>query len=138
MLDFATLDFAILAEHSRHHCVAICSFLVPANLISICLVLCCVAYKRSFLPVPLVTLLSSIFAFALLAHVSTWFIIGTIALPTFILTGLSFICLTIDFWALFKRQQLQTYLLIVWQFLGNSIVRNKKIYPKFTSKISLF
>lgn len=89
-----------LAEFSRNHCVAVCSFLVPANLAATSLTL-----ALSFLQVPMRQLLgvfaiSSVLALALFIHVGTWFMIGVVMPPTFILLGLGLTCLVADYIAI--------------------------------------
>jgi CBS-domain-containing membrane protein len=121
------LDFTAIAEHSRHHCAAICAFLVPANLISTSLTLLCVAQTRSWFPISKVAALASIFALALFIHVGTWFAIGVVMIPTFVLIALGIVCLAINFWAVRKRQQLQKYLRFGWQFLLNAVAREDSL-----------
>jgi hypothetical protein len=122
------LDFTVIAEHSRHQCAAICAFLVPANLIFTSLTLLCVAQTRSWFPIPIVATWASIFALALFVHVGTWFAIGVVMIPTFVLIALGIVCLAINFWAVYKRHQLQKYLRLGWQFLLGLVTREGNIY----------
>ena len=76
-----------LFEFSRQHCVAICSFLVPANLIATITTLTLVFTGQSLTKMRWSKGVASIFAIALFLHVSTWFIVGVITPVTFILFG---------------------------------------------------
>ena len=93
-------------EFSRQNCVAICSFLVPANLLATLLSLIFLFIQSSLTLIRLATTLSIIFAFTLFLHVSTWFIIGVITPVTFILFGLGATCLAVTIWANIYRHKL--------------------------------
>jgi hypothetical protein len=121
-------DFTTVAEFSRHHCVAICSFLVPVNLILTSLTLACVAQIRSIIPVSLASGLASVFALSLFLHVSTWLMIGVVMIPTFVLLSLGAICLFINIWAALRREQLQQYLRFGLQFLVGLFGRSISFY----------
>ena len=95
-----------LLEFSRQNCVAICSFLVPANLITTIATLALVIMNRSLLQISWTMGIASVFATTLFLHVSTWFIIGVITPVTFILFGLGTACLIINALAIAYRQQI--------------------------------
>jgi membrane-bound ClpP family serine protease len=102
-----------LAELSRSNCISICAFLVPANLVATSLVL-----WLTFIQVPTsqmlaVSAIASTLALALFLHVGTWFIIGVIMPPTFILCGLGLTCLVVNYIALVHRQKVYE----AWQML---------------------
>lgn len=82
-------------EFSRQNCVAICAFLVPANLLTTISILILLFTQSSRIQIRLATILSIIFASTLFLHISTWFIIGVITPVTFILSGLGITCLAI-------------------------------------------
>lgn len=88
--------FEPIFEFSRHNCVAICSFLVPANLITTVVTLTLVATKGSVLKMRWSSAIALLFAATLFFHVSTWFIIGVITPVTFILFGLGTTCLLVN------------------------------------------
>jgi hypothetical protein len=115
------LDFTFLAEFSRHHCVAICAFLVPANLFFTTLNLFNVALSRPFLPMFLTSGIASFLAFCLFLHVSTWLMVGVVMTPTFVLLSLGTVCLSINLWAILGREKLQKYLRLIWQYLREKI-----------------
>ena len=100
------LIFEPIFEFSRQNCVAICAFLVPANLLTTFLTLILLFTRRPQTQIRLATTLSIIFAFTLFLHVSTWFIIGVITPVTFILFGLGSTCLTIAILANIYRHKL--------------------------------
>jgi len=83
-----------LGEFSRSHCIEICAFLVPANLIATSQTLLFTFLKRS--PVQIFTITASAIFYALLmiSHVISWYIIGVVMAPTFILMFLGITCLT--------------------------------------------
>jgi len=100
------LDFNPLFEFSRAHCVAICAFLVPANLLFTLLTLVFVGLGRPQVQVRQAALLAWIPALVMIFHVFTWFIIGVVMAPTYILLWLGSTCLGLNFWAITHPQTL--------------------------------
>lgn len=100
-------DFQPLFEFSRNHCVAICAFLVPANLLTTIAILWSVVRDRPLRKILWLRKIAFILAIALFAHVATWFIIGVITPVTFILFGLGATCLTFDLIAIAYRREAQ-------------------------------
>ena len=100
------LDFQPIFEFSRNNCVAICSFLVPANLFTTIATLGFVIFNQPLVKIRWSMRIASIFAIALFLHVSTWFIIGVITPVTFILFGLGATCLAINAFAIAYRQEI--------------------------------
>ena len=98
------LDLEPIWEFSRHNCVAICSFLVPANLLMTIATLVLVIQQQPLAKVKWSMGLATIFAVTLFLHVSTWFAIGVVTPVTFILFALGMTCLTIDILTLGYRQ----------------------------------
>jgi hypothetical protein len=94
------LDRNFLFEFSRHYCIAICAFLVPASLLltlrTVLLVVqhCCLAQVQKTVVV------ASFFALILLLHNFTWFVVGVVMAPTYILLGLAGVCLSLNLWAI--------------------------------------
>lgn len=99
-------DLEPLFEFSRHNCVAICSFLVPANLMTTFTTLVLVAMDQSLLKMRWSMGIASVFAITLFLHVSTWFIIGVVTPVTFILFGLGTTCLLINTLAIVYRNEI--------------------------------
>lgn len=100
------LDLEPVFEFSRQNCVAICSFLVPANLFTAIATVILIIKEQPFNVIRKSIGIAIIFAVTLFLHVSTWFIIGVITPVTFILFGLGATCLFINLLAIVYRQQL--------------------------------
>jgi hypothetical protein len=100
------LDLNPLFEFSRAHCVAICAFLVPANLISTVTTLTFTAWGRSFRQILLTAGIAALFSGIMVLHVLTWFLIGVVMIPTYVLLMLGSVCLVINLWAVFRPTQL--------------------------------
>lgn len=106
-----------LFDLSRNHCIAICAFLVPANLL---LTLCTILLLVRLYPSAQVywsAIASGIFALALLLHDFTWFSIGVIMAPTYILLVLACVCLSLNLWAIAhpaSMKQLLKEFTLVW------------------------
>lgn len=94
------LDFNTVTEFSHTYCVAICAFLVPANLLMTLQTLILTALKRSRIQVGASVLVASLFATIMIFHVFSWFAIGIVMPPTYILLLMAITCLTINVWAI--------------------------------------
>ena len=99
-------DFEPLFQFSRHYCVAICSFLVPANLFTTIFTVVLVVRGESLQKMQWSKGIASVFAIALFLHVSTWFMIGIVTPVTFILFALGTTCLIINMLAVAYRQEI--------------------------------
>lgn len=107
------LDINAIAEFSRSHCVTICAFLVPANLIATLSTMVVAALHRPLSQVWQSAAVAAFFAVIMMLHVYTWFAIGVVQLPTYILLWLALTCLCTNFAAiLFHRRYIRTYFLI--------------------------
>ena len=93
------IDFATVSEFSRNNCIAICSFLVPANLLATLQTLLFVWLERPLSQLRLSAILASTFAILIIFHVFSWFLVGVVMPPTFILIALGCVCLVINFFA---------------------------------------
>lgn len=85
-------DFNTLADFSRANCISICALLIPANLISTFLTLYLTVLRRPPVQVWQMAGIGNIFAVLMLYHVFTWFMIGIVMAPTYILLCLGSIC----------------------------------------------
>lgn len=94
------LDFNTVTEFSHTYCVAICAFLVPANLLTTLQTVILTGLNRHRVQVQASVLVASIFAITMIFHVFTWFIIGVVMPPTFILLLMALTCLIINIWAI--------------------------------------
>lgn len=88
-------DFNTLTEFSCVNCIAICAFLVPANLIATSLTII-TALVRPTVQVWQAAVIASIFALLMIWHVFTWFLVGIVLTPTYILLCLGSSCLLIN------------------------------------------
>ena len=98
------LDLNTIAEFSRTNCVAICAFLVPANLLATLLSVVFSVLHRPLRQVWQAAGIGSIFAFVMVLHVYTWFAIGVVMAPTYILLWLAISCLLTNFGAILFRK----------------------------------
>jgi cell division protein FtsW (lipid II flippase) len=101
------IDFDLLAEFSRQNCVAICSFLVPANLLATLQTLVYLFRNRPIAQIRLAAMLSVVFGLSLFLHVSTWLAIGVVTPVTFILFSLGSTCVAINLIAIGYTQRCQ-------------------------------
>jgi hypothetical protein len=93
-------DINLLFEFSRNHCVAICTLMVPANLLLTLRTILLVGRLRPQAQVQQATIAASFFALTMLLHVFTWFIVGVVMAPTYILLTLACVCLSLNLWAI--------------------------------------
>lgn len=112
-------DFNTLLEFSRTNCVAICSFLVPANLLLTLQTIILTGLRRPQSQIRLAVILACIPALVMVFHVWTWFMIGVVMAPTFILLWLATTCLGLNFWALTQPQSMANLLTALFLKLRN-------------------
>jgi hypothetical protein len=79
------IDYNALFEFSRSHCISICAFLVPANLLTTANTLI------------------------------TWFLIGVVMPPTFVLLFLGSVCLLANLWAVLARKSMARLLVTIYR-----------------------
>ncbi|MBK1988696.1 hypothetical protein A0J48_014305 [Sphaerospermopsis aphanizomenoides BCCUSP55] len=103
------IDFNTLAEFSRANCTGICAFLVPANILATLLTIILAAFNRPTIQIWQAAGFASIFALVMVLHVYTWFMIGVVMLPTFILLGLAITCLLTNLAAIIWRINYSSY-----------------------------
>ncbi|ELR97951.1 hypothetical protein GLO73106DRAFT_00017700 [Gloeocapsa sp. PCC 73106] len=107
-----------LFEFSRHYCLTICAVMVPANLVltgrTIFLALTRASQSKltqtAWIGVGLVSIL--------LLHVFSWFAIGVVMTPSYVLIALASLCLTINLLALFPTITLTLPLLFETDRIG--------------------
>jgi phosphate/sulfate permease len=100
------LELNSIAEFSRCHCIGICAILVPTNLLLTIATMLSTTLGRSTSTIYATVGLSILPAIVLLLHVITWWSIGIIMLPTYILPILAVTCLTINAYAAINPQQM--------------------------------
>ncbi|MBS0016555.1 MAG: hypothetical protein KFF72_09400 [Arthrospira sp. SH-MAG29] len=118
------LDVNNLAEFSRANCGMICAFLVPMNLIATLQTMIFTAVGRSQQQILLMAALASLYAGVLVAHVWTWFAIGVVMAPTFILLFLAAVCVSINIWAIAKPTHISRIIQLVISLGKNTLQPN--------------
>ncbi len=108
--EFRMLDFNALFEFSRSNCVGICAFLVPANLLTTSLTLTLTGLGRSRHQVFIAAGIASLFSGIMVLHVLTWFLIGVVMPPTYILLSLGSLCLVTNLVSFFCQTQIRELL----------------------------
>ena len=107
--------FAQLCEFSRCHCIAICGGLVPFNLILSFLTLVYVARQAS----PNLIQKNAIAVYGgvtlMVLHVSTWFLVGVVMIPTFLLPAFGAVCVVINLWGTQAPDSLRRFLFWLYQ-----------------------
>jgi hypothetical protein len=93
----------VLGDFSRSHCIAICAFLVPANLIATSQTILFILLKRSPAQILTITASAAFYALLMIAHVISWYVIGVVMAPTFVLLFLGLICLAINLTAVWLK-----------------------------------
>ncbi|MBC7970762.1 MAG: hypothetical protein H7Z11_11675 [Verrucomicrobia bacterium] len=104
-------DFSHLLEFSHSHCVAICAALVPANVLSTLCAIVLVGLKRPVNQVWQASGAGSVFALLMVLHVLTWFMVGVVMLPTFVLLSLGGVCLSMNLWVILHPRSLRLLLM---------------------------
>jgi hypothetical protein len=118
------LELNSIAEFSRCHCVEICALLVPINLCLAGATTFLVTLDRSPRMVYSTVCVSILPAIALFLHVATWWSIGVVMLPTFILPALAIICLANNAYAIINPQQMRNLVTTIIEF---SIAKYQKL-----------
>lgn len=98
-------DITSLGEFSRNHCIGICAFLIPANLLTTLTSLILVIVNPSQMKLLISAGIAISFAIILSCHVASWLIVGVIQVPTFILLALSVFCIGLNIWVILRSQQ---------------------------------
>lgn len=111
------LNFSDLLTFSHTHCITICAMLVPLNLLTTLQTLILVGLNRSTGELIWSTGFASLFSGVMVLHVLTWFVVGVVMVPTYILLMLGSVCLGMNLWAFFGRQSLRS----VINWLGRSL-----------------
>lgn len=103
-------DLNTIFEFSRTNCVAICAFLVPANLLLTLQTIIFTGLRRPQAQVRKTALLACIPAIVMVLHVFTWLMIGVVMAPTYILLWLGSTCLVTNLWAITNPQSMVSLL----------------------------
>lgn len=90
------LQTSAASEFSRGYCVQICAFLVPANLLATIQGLVMMVLDRPLRERLAVGLAGSCYAIFMVLHVATWFAVGVVMAPTYVLMALAVVCLVMN------------------------------------------
>lgn len=94
------VDFSAIIAFSHSHCIAICAFLVPMNLLATLQTILWIGLDRKPRSIGLMATVANLYALMMVLHVLSWLIVGVVMAPTYILFGLGSLCLAINLWAL--------------------------------------
>lgn len=97
--------FDLICEFSRTHCIAICAFLVPANLLATLQTLIFMGLGTQKLQIRVMATIASFYAVVMVLHVVSWFLIGVVMAPTYILLALASLCLSINIWGIVHSER---------------------------------
>jgi uncharacterized membrane protein (GlpM family) len=125
------IDLNNIADFSRCHCVGICAVLVPLNLLLSMTAIYLVGANRSTKLIYGTAAIALWPAIALFLHVATWWSIGVVMLPTFILPVLAIICLATHVYAVIDPQQMRV---LLWKILAVPVAKYLQL---LTNKSSL-
>jgi hypothetical protein len=95
------LDIHALFEFSRTYCIPICAVLVPTNLLATLQTMLMAGFSRPSSQIQVMATVSMFYAGLLLLHVYTWWAVGIVMAPTYILTLLGCLCISINLSAVF-------------------------------------
>jgi hypothetical protein len=110
------IDLNSMVEFSRCHCIGICAFLVPTNLLLAGSIMVLVGLDRSKRLIDSIICVAVLPAITLFLHVATWWAIGVVMLPTFILPLLASTCLATYAYALVSPQHMRNLLIAISRF----------------------
>jgi hypothetical protein len=110
------LELNTIAEFSRSHCVEICAFLVPISLLLTTTTMLLVGLDRPSRLIYASICMAILPPIALFLHVATWWSIGVVMLPTFILPVLATICLVTNAYALIAPKHMRNLLIAISKF----------------------
>lgn len=102
--------FDQVCEFSRCHCIAICGGLVPFNLLLSLLTLVYVARQMSPRLIRNTAIAVYLGVTLMVLHVSTWFLVGVVMIPTFVLPVFGAVCVAINLWGTRAPDSLRRFL----------------------------
>lgn len=108
-------DWESLIQFSHHYCVTICAVLVPCNLLVTLQTMIFTGLNRKKWQIRLLGIVSFLYAFLLLFHVFSWYIVGVVMAPTFILLFVGSLCTLINLWAIFYPESMQQFFQLLFR-----------------------
>ncbi|MEG4446648.1 hypothetical protein QUB47_12115 [Microcoleus sp. AT9_B5] len=121
------IDFNTVTEFSHTYCIAICAFLVPANLVTTLQTGILTALNRPRIQVWASVAVASLWATAMIFHVFTWFAIGVVMPPTYILLVMAITCLTINVWAIAHPASMKQLIRVAVSVVRGAFRREKDL-----------
>ena len=121
------LDFNTVTEFSHTYCIAICAFLVPANLLTTLQTAILTGLNRPRIQVWASVVVASLWATAMIFHVFTWFAIGVVMPPTYILLVMAITCLTINVWAIAHPASMMQLIRVAVSVVRGAFKRKKNL-----------
>jgi hypothetical protein len=96
----------LLTEFSHTHCIAICAFLVPAILLLTLTTITLTGLQYRQAQILPSAGLATLCGVAMIFHVFSWFAVGVIAAPTFILLYMATTCTILNGWAIARPRSM--------------------------------
>jgi len=121
------IDFNTVTEFSHTYCIAICAFLVPANLLTTLLTVILTALNRPRIQIWASVVVASLWATAMIFHVFCWFAIGVVMPPTYILLVMGITCLTINVWAIAHPASMMQLIRVAVSVVRGALQRKKDL-----------
>ena len=121
------IDFNTVTEFSYTYCIAICAFLVPANLLTTLQTAILTGLNRPRIQVWASVIVASLWATAMIFHVFTWFAIGVVMPPTYILLVMGITCLTINVWAIAHPASMMQLIRVAVSVVRGAFRRNNDL-----------
>jgi hypothetical protein len=121
------IDFNTVTEFSHTYCIAICAFLVPANLLTTLQTVILTALNRPRIQIWASVVVASLWATAMIFHVFSWFAIGVVMPPTYILLVMGITCLTINVWAIAHPASMMQLIRVAVSVVRGALQRKKDL-----------
>lgn len=121
------IDFNTVTEFSHTYCIAICAFLVPANLLTTLQTVILTGLNRPRIQIWASVVVASLWATAMIFHVFSWFAIGVVMPPTYILLVMGITCLTVNVWAIAHPASMMQLIRVVLSVVRGALRRNKDL-----------
>ena len=93
------LVFSTLLGFSHAYCIPICAVLVPLNLLATLQTMVWAGLGKPSTQVWYALYAAAIWGILMVFHVLSWFIVGVVMLPTYILLSLAVVCCGFNLWA---------------------------------------
>jgi hypothetical protein len=122
------IQLSDLCALSTSYCLAICTVLIPANLLCTFVTLCTLRYPQAQSQVRLAAGLGLLSAVALALHVFSWFLLGVVMPPSYVLLSLAALCMGLNLWAAVRPEHLLGWLRFLSLSLSGRYPRAKALH----------